>query len=409
MEKLKLEEVIKDQAAIAEKKDLIERDVQKRLSELGKTSSVTIISGLRRCGKSTLMDSVRKHRDGYYLNFDDERLVGFEVDDFQKAYDLFLELYGEKETFYFDEIQNVEGWELFVRRLRDREMKVYVTGSNASMLSRELGTRLTGRYLQLTLYPFSFREFLRFRGASEKGDTSIEKSRIKRHFFEYLRAGGIPEYLRTGDKEYLKTLYENIIYRDVLVRYNLDKEKVLRELVNYVASNISKEISYNSLKKTLGLGNATTVKEYLGHLENSFLVFQVPKMSQSYKKQIYANKKVYMIDNAIAINVGYRLSEDRGRLLENMVLIELKRRGKDVCYHRGERECDFVVRDKKEAYQVCYELGEKNREREIGGLLEAMGAIGTKEGTILTYDQKEELSVDGKAIKVRPVWEWSLE
>jgi uncharacterized protein len=394
---------------------LIERESFSKLEEYRKNKFVIIISGIRRSGKSTLLNQIKSKSPGYYLNFDDDRLVNFKVEDFQLLYETFIELYGENGIFYFDEIQNISEWERFVRRLNDEGKKVFVTGSNASLLSRELGTRLTGRNLSLTIYPFSFKEFLSFK-KFELGKNYFhiteKKAKIKKLFEEYLFNGGFPEYLLYNNPEYLKSLYENIVYRDILVRYKLTNEKPLKELVYLSINNISKEISFNSIKKTLGLGSSTTVKEYFDYLENSFLIFLVPKFDYSLKRQIFSNKKVYCIDNALAKYLGFRMSNDYGRLLENLVFIELKRRDKEIYYFSEKNECDFVIRNKtriSEAIQVCYDMTEENREREIKGLMEAMGKFSLKEGLILTEDKEEEFSIENKKIKILPVWKWMLE
>ncbi len=329
-------------------------------------------------------------------------------------YESFIELLGEKNIFYFDEIQNIDGWERFVRRLHDEKKKVFVTGSNASMLSRELGTRLTGRYLEINLYPFSFLEFLKFKNLKiNENDFYLTESKIKlkKHFEEYLTNGGLPEYLKTQNRDYLKLLYDNILYRDVMVRNKLTNEKPLKELVYVVANNISEEISFNSLKKALNLGSSTTVKEYFDYFENSFLIFIVPKFDYSLKKQIYSGKKVYIIDTGLAVSLGFRTSKDLGRLLENLVFIELKRRKKEVYYYSDKKECDFVIKEGLkiiEAIQVCYELNSENREREINGLLEAMNKFKLKKGIILTHDQSEEIIDDDKIIKAVPVFRWLI-
>lgn len=414
MNKLELKEIVQDQRKKGLDERIVKREVFKDVEKLKRTPFIIIISGIRRSGKSTLLHTLRDEEEGYFLNLDDERLVRFEIDDFQKLYEIFLELQGEKKIFYFDEIQNVNGWERFVRRLRDSGKKVYITGSNASMLSRELGTHLTGRYIQLTIYPFSFREFLLLKNINVTREmlySTEGKGRIKKLFNEYMQKGGIPEYLKTDNNEYLKTLYDNIIYRDILVRYKLTNEKTMKELVNLISSNISKEISFNSLKKTLGLGSPTTVREYFNYLENSFLVFLVPKFSYSLKKQIYASKKVYFIDTGLALNTGFRVSGEFGRLLENMVFIELKRKGMEIFYYKEKKECDFVFRHagKFNAIQVCYDFNEENKEREIRGLIEALNEFRLSKGLILTYDQEDEFTVEGKKIIIKPVWKWLLE
>ncbi len=413
MNKIQIKEIILDQNKYKEEENIISRDIFSEVEKDVKNPFIIIISGLRRSGKSTLLKQIMKKHEGYYVNFDDDRLVQFKLEDFQLLYETLIEIYGEKRNFYFDEIQNISGWERFVRRLHDEKEKVFVTGSNASMLSRELGTHLTGRHLNVTIFPFSFKEFLKLRGIEINNESLFvtkEKSKIKRNFEKYLFEGGLPEYLKTENKEYLKTLYENILYRDIIVRYKLTNEKAIKELVNLAANSISKEISFNFIKKLLGLGSSTTVKEYFDYLENAYLIFLVPKFNYSLKKQIYSNKKVYLIDNALATQLGFRYSNDYGKLLENLVFIELKRKGKEIFYYSDKHECDFVIREKtkiNQAIQVCYEFNEENKNREINGLLEAMKEFKLNQGLILTYDQEDEL--EKKKIILKPVWKWLLE
>lgn len=415
MNKTELKEIILDQNKKQKIEDnLIERDTFAKIESYVKNDFIIVISGIRRCGKSTLLSQIKDKYPGYYLNFDDERLMNFQLSDFQLLYETFIEVYGEKNIFYFDEIQNVSGWERFARRLHDEKKKVFVSGSNASMLSRELGTRLTGRHLEVNLYPFSFREFLKFNSfILNKNSVYLTSTRamIKRLFDNYLVDGGFPEYLKDKNKDYLKILYENIIYRDIIVRYNLSNEKNLKELVYLAVNSISKEISFNSIKKTLNLGSSTTVKDYFDYLENSFLVFLVPKFDYSLKKQIYSNKKVYVIDNGLAMYLGFRISNDNGKLLENLVFLELKRRKEEIYYYADKNECDFVLRkgiNITQAIQVCYDFNEENKQREINGLMEALNKFKLKEGFILTYDQGDEFKIGNKRIKVMPVWKWLL-
>jgi predicted AAA+ superfamily ATPase len=407
-----LKTVILDQQQTNLEATLVRREKFFTLSEWHSESSIVIISGLRRCGKSTLLFQQRELYDGYYLNFDDERLVSFTLEDFQQLDELFHELFGAKSIYYFDEIQNIAGWERFARRLHDARKKIYITGSNARLLSQELGTHLTGRYLQCNLFPFSFKEFLLLKNIDYAPDdfyTTEGKAKFKRAFNIYFTLGGIPEYLKTENKEYIKTLYENILYRDVLVRYNISNEKTMKELMLFVMSNVGKPISYNSLKNTLKIKNATTIKDYLSYLENCYLIFLISKFSYSLKENIYANKKVYVIDHGFPTVLGFRFSNDNSRLLENLVLIELKRRNAEIYYFQEKYECDFVIKEDVkiiQAIQVCYELSEANEGREYDGLLAAMDAFQLSEGLLLTHDQENEIVIDHKKILITPVWKW---
>ncbi|WP_407283050.1 ATP-binding protein [Methanolobus sp. WCC1] len=418
MDKEKLKILLKEQNDHIKKVEgLVKRELLDEIKGR-KSDLITIVAGLRRVGKSTLMNEIRKDHlhESYFVNFDDERFFDFTIEDFQTMQELLIELYGERNIYFFDEIQNIHGWERFVRRLHDNGKKVYVTGSNASMLSREMGTHLTGRHLSYSLYPYSFREFLRFKKYELpllEVLTTVEKSTLKRHFNEYIEAGGIPEFVKNRDELYVKTLYENIIYRDIIARYNLKDEKALKTTAYFAASNIAKEISYNNVRKLTGLSSATTIKEYFEYLENSYLAYLLPRFSTSLKTQVYSNKKVYFIDTAIAKILGFRTSEDYGRILENMVFMELKRRNLEIYYHRENKECDFVIRNGyniAEAIQVTQSLENPDtRKREIEGLFEALETYDLSEGLILTDDTEDKIEIDEKKITVKTIWKWMLE
>ena len=395
--------------------DFVKRYALDNIAQYLELPHVLIISGLRRSGKSTLLKEIhRYHFDGetiYYFNFEDERLMDFTASDFNLLYETFVELMGECKTFFFDEIQNVTGWELFVRRMHDRGFKFVITGSNSSMLSKELGTRLTGRYIGLELFPFSFNEFLDFHGINVPDILLVEdRATIKKQFSDYLQHGGIPEYLKYDNELILKTLYDNILYKDIFARYSLNDEKTLKELSFYLFSNYGSEISYNKLRIMLGV-SINTVKNYIGYLENSYLVFSVPRYDYSVKKQIYSPRKMYAIDTALINATSFKFSRDYGKLLENLVFIELKRRNKDIYYHREKNECDFIIREYDtitDAIQVTATL-KGTRKREYEGLLEALNTYNLDEGLILTEDEEFEDTYKGKKVVVMPVWKWLLD
>ncbi|MCF8227147.1 MAG: ATP-binding protein [Bacteroidales bacterium] len=413
MDRQILKEVLLDQRSLSLKPD----DVLRHLSSV-EDGEVVVLSGVRRCGKSTLLQEIRskQNESDYFFNFDDERVLKFTVNDFQILTELFIELYGTQNTYYFDEIQNIEGWERYIRRLRDYGNKVFVTGSNASMLSRKLGTHLTGRYIRKELFPFSFKEFLRFKDVDypEAGLLSTnEKALLKGQFNSYFESGGFPDYLKSGNKEYLKSLYESVLYRDVMVRNNLTNEKELLELVYYISSNVGKLMSYNGLAKVVGVKNATTISNYIAFLQDSYLVFMVNKYDVSLKKQIQNAKKGYLIDLGLLRTLAFHHTEDNGRLLENLVFLELKRKGKEIYYHNRKKECDFVIKEKSkivEAIQVSWSIEvESTYNREMAGLLDAVNSYGLKEGLILTESMEREFEVEGVRIGIKPVWKWMLE
>ncbi len=293
--------------------------------------------------------------------------------------------------------------------------KVVVTGSNARMLSKEMGTHLTGRYISVEVYPFSFAEYLQLERIelSQKDFYLMpSRSRLLGHFQNYLERGGFPKYLRTGSVRYLSSLYESIIFRDVMARNGLTNDKEIQELTFYLASNATKRITYNSLGKIVGIRHPETIKNYLEYIQQTYMIFQLLKYAPSVKTQMLSPKKVYFIDNAIVSRMGFNATDNVGVKLENAVFIELMRRGCDVFFHADKKECDFVVRQGvriTQAYQVTVKMDdEKTRKREIDGLQEAMDAYGLAEGYIITMNEKEELTEGGKAIHVVPAWEWML-
>lgn len=361
-------------------------------------SHVIIISGIRRCGKSTLLRQLMKRvKKPYYFNFEDYRSLDFELLDFQKLDQLFEELYGKSDYYFFDEIQNVSEWERYIRTKHDYGKKCIISGSNASLLSRELGTKLTGRHLTYELFPFSYQEFLEY----------IHKKSSVDSFAEYFEHGGFPEFLKDLDKEVLQKIVSDITMRDVIVRHKIRESKTVQELLLYLLSNISKEFSYNELAKMFNVGSPTSIINYISFFEDCYLLFTIPKFDYSLRKQLVNPKKVYAIDQGLVKANTISFSSDNGRILENMVFLHLRRKYKEIFYFKQEHECDFVVKEQgklKEAIQVCYQVTYENREREIQGLKEAMKTLKIKEGMILTYNQEEIL--DG--VKLVPAWKWMI-
>lgn len=422
MHKSLLREIILEQEKNRQTVDLgIKRSALDIVLKQISPSHAVVISGIRRSGKSTLLNQIISNcyeKGVYYLNFEDERLVDFAVTDFNNLYETFLELYGERKVFFFDEIQNVPKWEIFVRRMQDKGCKFFITGSNASLLSKELSTKLTGRCVSIELYPFSFVEFLSFKGYKLQKNAlsyTAERAAIKKHFAEYLKHGGMPEYLKYKDPTLLKRVYEDILYRDIVARYDIKQVKVLRELGLYLLSNIGGLFSYNNLKKVLGVGSMNTIKSYADFLENSFLMFLINRFSYSLKQQFVANKKIYCIDNGLAESVAFQFSKNKGKFLENLVFLELKRRYPEIYYYKtaNNLEVDFLVKSGRKdiaLIQVADNLdSEKTKQRETGALTRAMDELKLKSALILTEDSEEEIKLNGKAIIVQPIYKWLLE
>lgn len=395
-----LTEVITKQRDFLDKMDLgTPREESVKIMD----SFALLITGIRRCGKSTFLNQLlKKHKKGYYLNLEDPRLDGFELADFNKVETIMKELYGTEGVYFFDEIQNIKGWEKFVRYLIDRNEKVVVTGSNASLLSRELGTKLTGRHLQAEMFPFSFKEFLDMRKAKPSAIL----------FAKYLEEGGFPEYLKKKEPPILHELLSDVVMRDIAIRFGIKNTDTLNKIAIYLITNVGKEFSYNSIKNLFNIKSVQSVIDYVSYFERAYLLFTIPLFSYSYKKQQVNPKKAYSIDNGFSYNNSASFSKDKGKMLENLVFLGLRRKFKDIFYFQKKNECDFVIKQRDKivnAIQVCYELTEDNQEREINGLIAALNEFNLKKGFILTNNQNDEFIVDNKKIIIKPVWKWLLE
>jgi len=393
--KEKLQKIVQLQKNELKTKELgINREIKAKIDI--KLPFATILTGIRRSGKSTILNQIiSKQKKWNYFHFEDIRLGKFEESDFEKLLEIFEETNPNCKYYFFDEIQNVIAWEKAVRFLLDQGKYCIITGSNASLLSKELGTRLTGRHLNYEVFPFSYLEMLKL----TKKAPSIES------FENYFKNGGFPEFLKTNKIEILQELFKDIIYRDIIVRYKLRDEEKLQKLALYLLTNIGKEFSYNKLTKVFNFGSTNSVISHIEHFENSYLLFSIPKFDFSYKKQIIGPKKVYTIDTGFSSVNSTSFSNDKGRILENIVFLHLRRQYKEIFFFQQKNECDFIVKDKNKAIlaiQVCYKLNSDNLEREINGLKQAMEYAKIKKGAILTYNQTDK--IDG--IPIIPVWKW---
>jgi len=420
MEREKLYQILFDQQKeFQEQSEIIARDAEVQAIRLLKTKMPLMITGVRRCGKSTLLKLIKNHlklrnTEVLYINFNDERLVNFSTVDFQKILDYMQEnKYPKNSLVLLDEIQETTNWEKWVDRIKDKHQLI-ITGSNSKLLNSELSTILTGRTLSIRLYPFSFKEYLVAKNImidSWKLDTEIQTT-IRNELKEYLEIGGFPKRVLTNENSVLVELYENILYKDILSRFGNKQTKNIKEIMQYILSNTSKQVSTRTLSEISKIKNLATIKKILDTLEEAFLIFTLTKYDYSIKKQIQNPKKVYCIDNGIITTNGFRFSENRGQLLENAIFLELKRKGKEIYYHNEKSECDFVIREGikiTQAIQVCYNLNDENKDREIKGLIAAMEKFKLKEGLIITFDQEDSFIKDKNKIRVIPAWKWMLE
>jgi predicted AAA+ superfamily ATPase len=366
-------------------------------------SFALIISGIRRCGKSTLLHQyiVAHVKETYiYLNFDSAKLYTFELEDFELIDEIAKEI--EANFLIFDEIQIIEGWELYVRQKLDEGFNVVITGSNASLLSKELGTKLTGRHVTKELFPFSYKEFCDFKKIETSSDS----------FTLFLNQGGFPLFLKLNDIDLHLALIDDIIHRDIAVRYGIRDVKSLKHLLIFLATNVANLISATKIKQYISVKSTATVLEYLNYFEQSYLIQLVPKFSYSHKVQLVNPRKIYFIDNALMQSITPSFSKDMGRKLENTVFWELRRRNKTLYYfNENSKECDFVVcsnLEVEEVIQVCYDLNLDNQKREINGLLDAMNYFNLKSGTIITMNQEDVILQNGKRITVIPAFKYFL-
>lgn len=376
-----------------------------------------IISGLRRVGKSTLLTQIAKkiaEDSFYYLNFEDDRFLGFQAEDFDSLYQLLVEIYGSRKIFILDEVQNISGWEHFVRRFMEMGFKFFITGSNASLLSQELGTRLTGRYIPVELFPFSFKEYLSFFKIPIPDIdrmTTVDHGELKSHLNNYLQEGGIPEALKYSDIPIRQTLYNDVLYRDIAVRYRLEAVKALRELSYTLISNPACPVSYNKLKEQYQLGSVNTVKSYIEYFKNSWLLFSINLFDYSIKRQQIAPKKIYCIDSGLIQSVGFSTSPNTGHLLENIVFLELRRRTEEINYYLTPSgfEVDFYLPKTGELIQVCRDINQPGvRDREQRALIEAIKTLKAKSALILTDLNESPVTVDGTTIEIKSIAEWLL-
>ncbi len=388
--------------------------------ELTTGKNSLVLTGPRRAGKSFTVYELREQlaKDNsmriVLLNFEDERLEGFERTQFDQILEAYHELKSEKPVLFLDEIHVVRGWNAFVRRLADSGYKVIVTGSNSELLSREIAEKLGARFTEITVLPLSFKEFLKFKGMKIGADTAFSKDRfaVKKMFAEYVSFGGFPEVSLLNDpnakRKVLQTYFDLVFFKDLIGRKKLENESVLKFIIRKTRENVGNIIAPRAIyaaAKEAGIEvGPNTVEKYLDYLEEAFLVLPCYPFAKSVLKQ--ERKKRFFVDNGYL--KLFELKEDAGLMLENLVFMELIKIGKNVCYHQGKKECDFIV-DGKQAIQVTHKLSVENEKREIEGLIEAMQAYSIKEGIILTFDEERQIELGNKRINVIPVWKWLLE
>jgi hypothetical protein len=403
-----------------------------RLKKFSETRQILVIKGVRRSGKSFIMRQFAKElvkkevdkEDILIVNFEDPRFTELNTEILQEIYETYLEFLRPKgKPFIFlDEVQEVKEWEKWARTLHElNKAKIFVSGSNAKLLSKELATLLTGRHLDITIFPLSFREYLLFNNVNikDKLDLISKSIEIKGLLRQYLEFGSFPEVVLSREKkEILLSYFEDILNKDLIRRFRIRKPEKLKSLAKFYLSNVSSLITFSSIEKFLG-ASADTIEKFSGYLETAYLLFFLKRFSFKVKEQEKSPRKVYAIDTGLANTIGFRFSENVGRLAENIVFLELKRKQVtnpelELYYWKDQhhREVDFVVKDGlkvKELIQVCWGLHRtETRNRELKSLLKAMEEFKLKEASVITEDYESEEEIKDKKIKFLPLWKWLL-
>ena len=412
-----LKEVIFDQHEIIKKTKIVPRDYDFDLN------ANYVLIGLRRAGKSTLLykivkDLVEKGIEWnqiIYINFEDERLAEFSLNDFNDLLSVQAELSDKIGYFFLDEIQNIEGWEKFARRMADSKEHTFITGSNAKMLSQEIENRLGGRYLTKYITPYNFTEFLTARQI-DFSDKAIfgtkESGKIKREFSEYFYFGGFPETLNYQNKrEYVSSIYQKVLLGDIAARNSIRNPNGLQILIKKIAESVKDEISYSKLHnilKTIGVKiSKDIVIDYIGYAKQSFLIFTIKNYFSKFVEK-ETTPKYYFNDNGL---LNLFLNKEEPRLLENLVAINLWNNYKGNVYYLKSQslDVDFFIEETGTAIQVAYSVTNISDDRETKSLVEAAKTLKeAKEFVIITYEEEKELNIDGVKIQVIPVWKWLL-
>lgn len=417
--KASLSDIARDQLkGITRQEDYV---VREKLAQTKSYSGMAalVIKGVRRCGKSTLLKQVMRSlfpEGFYYFNFDDDRILDFETRDFQTLMEAFIEAFGEKQAVFFDEIQNVRGWELFINRLLREGYHVFLTGSNADLLSQELGTHMTGRHVDVELYPFSFKEFLHAKKLEfdVKGFTTKEKAAFSQSFVEYMERGGMPEAIVFSNDAMLSQVVNDIIQKDILRRYRVGKPNEFKTILRFLLNNVGNKLTFRSISNSFGVSSPNTVQKYIEYAEETYLIFTVNRFDRKTKRFDKNAKKIYCVDNGIVAKNSLIAIQNRGALLENLVAVEFKRRGQQFYYYvnKNGSETDFVTTQNNafHAIQVCVDpTSASTMEREENALVSTMKELKLKKGIVITIDYEEIKTLKGMTIQFIPAWKWLLE
>ncbi len=407
--------------------EIIDRDINIPIN----TGKIISVIGVRRSGKTYILFQIIKKlikdipiEKIIYINFEDERL-DIKSQELNLILEAYMELFPNNSLnnvyFFFDEIQNINGWEKFVRRLYDRYSKnIYITGSNSKLLSKEISTALRGRTISYEVFPLSFKEFLKFKNYSFKENEIYipqKKALMKSLFNQYLNFGGFPEVVLQEDEtikiKILQEYFDVMLYKDLVERYKIKNIPVLKYFIKRTIENVGKPLSvnniYNEIKSQGYKVSKDSLYEFLEMLESIYLIFTVRKFSKSVLKTELSQKKVYLIDNGFLNALSFSFKENKGALLENLTAKEFKTYEGEIFYFKEKKECDFitVIKSKFIPVQVSYVLkNKKTLKREIDGLLEAMKYLNARNGYIITYDEEDQLNIENKTIQIIPAYKF---
>jgi len=394
-----------------------EKDAQKWLS----SDLIKVILGPRRAGKSVFALMLLKDQSFAYFNFDDESLPGEEKINLDELMTELKLAYGETKYILFDEIQNLPNWELFVNRLHRAGYNLVLTGSNASLLSKELATHLTGRHIPLEIMPFSFTEILRakqYEFTTDKMLVPDEKAKLLGYINQYMVNGGYPEVVTKGvdPRGYLDVLFDAVLFKDVVKRHKVRFSEQIDHLGSYLINNVSNQYGAKKLANVLHFKSQVTLEKYITYLTEAYLLFFLQRDTAKTGMRLRSSRKTYAVDNGFVTAKAVQHSPDKGKLMENLVFTELVKRGakpnRDLFYYktRNDREVDFVLKkgyEVVELIQICYDLTDPDVEqREVKALVEAGRELNVARLTLLTWNEKREVKQDGSFIQCKPLWEW---
>jgi uncharacterized protein len=418
-------------------KQLIKESIEKDYPELKERAlqvpldlnKIITIIGARRSGKThylySILEKLRKTMKRellVYINFDDDRLFPLEInslnDFIEGYYEMYPENRNEKVYFFLDEIQNITNWELFIRRIYDKEnCHIYLTGSSSKLLSKEIATSLRGRTMVYEIFPLSFSEFLKWKSIKAIEYSIKSQSVVVNAFDQYTTASSLPELFNFPGDAINNVLHEYInmvIYKDLIERYQLSNHYLIKYLVKFLLTNTGNPLSINKMYndfKSMGLKVAKqSLYQYIDYLEDAYIFYTVPLFTSNLREKNRNPRKIYCVDNGLKELVS--ITKDTGRLYENLVFLQLRRKHREIFYYKQRQEVDFCYYSETKAIaliNVCYSLTDhQTRQREINGLIEAMNALNTKSSVLINNNLDEEITIDDKTIKIIPLWKWLL-